>query len=239
MAKRKDLTGQRFGKLLAVSPVGRDEYRNWLWLCNCDCGNTTLAATFRLTNGDAKSCGCLSGHKHKKGVLPYVEKEFKEKSSKEYITHDNMLQRCCNPNHKSYCNYGGRGITVCDRWSGKYGFTNFYNDMGPRPEGLSIERIDNNAGYSPENCKWATRSEQANNRRSPDRTALLSLSICGIIKTLVEWDSILEVNIQSTRNRLNLGWPATWALWFPVVYSNKPALRKAVVQARLFKQYKY
>jgi hypothetical protein len=237
MPKRKDLTGQVFGKLTALYPVGKDNYRNILWLCKCKCGNTTIAAAFRLINGDTKSCGCFSGHTHINYGFRKLDSDRRCRS-KEYITYDNMKQRCYNFKHKSYFRYGGRGITICDRWMGINGFANFYKDMGPKPKGLSIERIDNNKGYSPENCKWATLKEQNNNRRHPKGTTHIFLSINGIRKSLIEWDNILEINMQMSRNRINRGWPAAWALWFPSVNMNSK-LRKAVAKAKLLRGYKY
>jgi hypothetical protein len=112
----------------------------------------------------------------------------------------NINQRCNNPNSQSYKNYGGRGITLCDRWLGKEGYKNFCEDMGERPEGTTIERIDNNKGYQPDNCKWATRLEQANNTRM---TKLLTYK--GMTKSISEWARYVGKDRSTLAHRLNSG----------------------------------
>ena len=153
----KDLTGQRFGRLVALEPVGRDKYNGILWKCQCDCGNTRIVHCHNLTSGNTKSCGCL--HKEQAVALHLTHGMS---HSSEYSTWKFMLQRCENPNHKHFKYYGGRDIRVCKRW---HKFENFYEDMGQRPEGKSIDRIDNNGNYEPGNCKWSTPHEQMMNRR--------------------------------------------------------------------------
>ena len=189
LKKRLDLVGQRFNKLVVVEFAGLDKRRNSRWKCKCDCGGVAVYTACNLKSMRIKGCGCLLRGK-RVDVLVADHPDFKCFSA--------MLDRCYTPTCANYHNYGGRGITVCDRWR-EGGFKVFISDMGPRPTPQhSIDRVDNNKGYSPENCRWATKKEQARNMRT---NRLLTHN--GVTATVAEWAEKLGVTITCITDRLD------------------------------------
>ncbi len=191
-----DLTGKKYGMLTVISKHGKSP-SGIRWNCVCDCGKRTIATGNPLKSGITKSCGCIKAVRiYGRGNNNATTHGLSYSSS--YRTHAGMMDRCYKSTCISFKNYGGRGITVCDRW---HNLSSFIEDMGERPNGYSIERIDNDGNYTPENCKWATAKEQANNRR-PKK----SITYGGVTRTYLAWSLHLGGEGTLVFTRLKRGW---------------------------------
>lgn len=202
-----DRTGLRYGKLIAVELVKKES--KTYWKCLCDCGKETGVFGGHLGNGHTQSCGCLQAQVTK---IRSTKHGFKPrgKSIPEYKAWANIKERCNNQKNKKYYDYGGRGITVCDRWMES--FDNFFEDMGFRPiDKSSIDRIDNNGNYEPGNCRWSEPLQQANNKRN-NRMLLVD----GETKSIVDFAKEYGLKTATLKTRIYNGWSHDKAVKYPL-----------------------
>jgi hypothetical protein len=159
-----DIAGQRFGRLVVIRRTGTKR-TSAVWLCHCDCGTNRHISGAALRSGNTQSCGCL----HREAVIESNRRKRRHgmAGTGTYRAWQDMKTRCTNSRRKCWNDYGGRGISICARWSNS--FENFLADMGERPPGLTLDRINNDDGYKPSNCRWATRLDQTHNRRPNPR----------------------------------------------------------------------
>lgn len=208
--QRRDITNQRFGKLVALyrlPEVGS------FWMCRCDCGKEIKVKLPNLLRGVTQSCGCTPKHTTRRGT-------HHKSRTPVYHVWTSIKMRCLVPQTPGYKDYGGRGITVCDRW--KDSFENFYADMGDIPfEGAQIDRIDNDGNYEPNNCRWATRIENANNQR---KTIKIQVGNEEIPLSYLVRD--LNIPHETIRYRRRLGWTDEELLAIPYGISTPEAKRR-------------
>lgn len=207
MVKTLDLTGVRFGRLVATHRVTSPSVKaisRSVWLCKCDCGGSVEVVGTSLTSGNTESCGCIGREK------TIARNTTHGGSSRpEYISWMAMRSRCNSPTNSKYAYYGGRGIGYHESWND---FQTFLSDMGERPAGATLERKDSNADYGPENCVWASRTSQARNRR-----ITLRLTLKGVTKPLAEWSDLLGIPYYTLKARkMSLKWPDEKSLTTPV-----------------------
>ena len=192
MTKEIDLTGKRFGQITVIrkdtSNHGDTRVR---WICHCTCGKEWSVRGTNLRAGNTKSCGCVSRSQHLKHGLH---------RSPEYQAWKGVIQRCTNPSYKGFAYYGGRGITVCDEWKS---FESFYRDMGSRPtDKHTLDRIDNDKGYEPSNCRWVPMLVQSRNTR---RNVIVDYQ--GRRMVLSEAIGLSGLKASTVQGRRRLGWP--------------------------------
>ena len=194
-----NLIGVRFGRLTVVKREADKSPGNPRWLCLCDCGKTTVTQGGALKGGVQISCGCYQ--------LETATTHGQE-GTRAYSAWAAMKSRCLNPKTKPYKDYGGRGIKVCDSW---LRFENFYADMGDAPDGMSLDRKDNESGYSLENCRWVSMEVQNNNRRNNH-----ILTFKGKSQSLALWAKKYGISPISLKSRINRGWDVEKSLLTPI-----------------------
>ena len=212
---RKDILGQRFGRLLVLSYDHTNNEGKAMWRCRCDCGVEKVISGKRMRTGEVQSCGCF-GNERRNAALRTASIRHGHAShvarTKVYRAWIGMMSRCSNPNAQSYKHYGGRGISVCERWRV---FENFLADMGEPSAGLSLDRYpDQNGNYEPGNCRWATWLEQENNRRN-NRWVTWN----GQDLTLAQLIRLTGINERTFHARLRRGWSLEQAVTIPVTGS--------------------
>lgn len=198
MAKKLDISGQRFGRLVALDL--RIDGKTSKWRCLCDCGSESLVQCGSLVHGNTKSCGCLKRDVTIARNTTHGQ-SVRGNRTTEHRTWLAIKERCYNPNADKYRYYGGRGITVCDRWRGS--FEDFFADMGPKPTRRhTIDRKDSNGNYDPLNCEWVTQAEQTRNTRRNIR-----ITKDGVTLVASEWDRRLGFKEGTIKGRIARGWP--------------------------------
>lgn len=208
---KKDITGQRFDHLVAIKPIDRNSHGNTIWMCKCDCGNYHATTVTYLKLGHCKSCGCVRYDKIKE-----IRTKHGMTRTRIYRIWQNMKNRCRHPNNPRYKDYGARGITYCEEWEKFELFYEWAQKTGYNDK-LTIERIDNNKGYSPDNCRWATTEEQQYNKRTTH-----FLTYKGETKSMAEWSKIKGIKLQTLAARINhMHWDVEKALETPPMHSGK------------------
>ena len=209
MSKRENLTGQHFGRLTAIEYAGTNKRGKTTWKCVCDCGEIITVRADGLKSGHSSSCGCWQRENSSK-IARAVHTTHGGRRTRLYKIWAKMKERCSNQSAVNFKDYGGRGITVCEEWAQSFAaFRDWALANGYRDD-LTIDRIDNDGPYCPENCRWATRKEQNNNRRN-----IIMLSYNGETHTLAQWAEITGIKRKTLWERLHNGWSVERALAEP------------------------
>ena len=206
-----ELTGQKFGKLTVVEKAENNKWNEAVWRCKCECGNETFVSSKVLRLGHSRSCGCYKGEAIKKAKTKHGKS-----NTKTHKTGREIKSRCFYHSNQAFRDYGGRGITMCERWQNS--FEAFYEDVSKLPhfgeKGYSLDRIDNNGNYEPNNVRWATSKEQNNNKRNNRK-----LNYNGETHTLSEWANIKHLSYTALFLRLRRGWSIEKALETPQMHN--------------------
>ena len=203
--RKIDLTGRRFGKLSVIKEAANYNVKRGIaWECLCDCGNSSISLSYTLLNGNAKSCGCL----RKETMRKISTKHGLSNTSPVFSIYGKIKERCYNKNCKAYKNYGGRGITMCYEWLSNFKYFHDWAIDNGYKQGLTIDRIDNEKGYEPANCRWVTNKTQQRNRRNNRRYYFK-----GSKKPLSEICEILGLDYHTVHQRISkYGWSFEEAL---------------------------
>lgn len=216
-----DMTGTRFGRLVVLGRAANIG-TSAAWLCKCDCGNTVTRSGGGLRLEQTKSCGCL----RKEKLVDRNRRGRTINDEKTYEIWRGMSRRCYEPSNVSYKYYGENGVSVCDRW--RKSFHAFAEDMGARPPGMSIDRIDPSGNYEPANCRWANVIDQNNNRRN-----VRKLMLNGVEMSITEACRATGINPVTAHNRIRLGWEIHTAVTHPVIKpTERAAFRKNAAKPR-------
>lgn len=202
MAKLIDLQGSRFSHLVVIERAGSDKHGHAVWLCQCDCGNQKVIEGHKLIGGNYKSCGCM----HNK----YSHGQYNTRLYHIWLT---MKARCLNPNSHKYYAYGGRGISIIEEWISDFQVFYDWSMKNGYRSNLTLDRKDNDGNYCPENCRWTTPKEQANNTRHNH-----NIEYNGETHTIAEWAEIKGLTKNALYHRLSRGWSISDALSIPQKY---------------------
>lgn len=192
-----DLTGRKFGRLTVIGIEERNSRKTY-WVCQCDCGNIKIARSDALLSGATKSCGCLKKEQDKTNLDPQKITKHHLYNTRIYHIWQGMKARCDNPRNTRYHRYGGRGIKVCEEWENDFKAFHDWAIANGYEETLTIDRIDNDKGYSPDNCRWSDKKEQGNNRKTT-----IKITIGNATKSLTEWCEIFQINYSAAEARYN------------------------------------
>lgn len=195
---KNNISCQKFNRLLVLNENGRDSCGSVLWNCRCDCGKEIIVRGSSLISGHTKSCGCYNRDLINKKIKTHGQSAGLTKATTEYKTWNNIIQRCHNPKTGKYIHYGGRGISVCNEW--RCSFETFFNDMGKKPNGFTLERIDVNGNYCKENCIWANWETQSRNRSNN-----VWLECNGIKMIKADWAKYFNVSQTQIYKRMKKG----------------------------------
>jgi hypothetical protein len=199
----KSAMQNKYGRLMPIKHIGAiNKSGHRYWECLCECGNTKIVSQSNLRSGAVLSCGCLQ-----KERAALAKKTHGSSGTSTYETWCSMKKRCSNKASKDWAQYGGRGIAVCSRWQD---FALFLTDMGDKPANMTLDRINPDGNYEPENCRWATIIEQARNKRTN-----VKITAFGKTKTLPEWSEEMGIHYKCLAKRIRSGWPPEKALTLP------------------------